>query len=203
MKWVIDEDRIPTRAEVKQLVKSARERAEAALAKGRRQPVVDWAVIDCLVGSGIRSHELVALQVGDLRIGHGESSIVIRHGKGDKPRVVAISERLKRHLKNFLRWKSERQEPTGALDALFLSERRGALCTRAVRHLFKRCLRHAGLDARFGVHGMRHFHLSALYEATNDLRLVQDQAGHSSVSITQTYTHVSLDKRRQAVEAIF
>lgn len=203
MKWIISEDKIPSRAEVKQLLKAARERADASKINFNRQPVVDWAVLHCLVGSGLRSHEVAALQVGDLRIGHGVASIAVKHGKGDKPRVVAISERLKRHLKEFTRWKEMRGEPIGENSPLFVSERGGAFQTRGIRHLFKRLLRHAGLDRRYGVHSIRHFHLSALYERTNDLRLVQDQAGHSSVSITQVYTHVSLDKRQEAVEGLF
>ena len=203
MRWAIAEDRIPSRQEVKQLVKAVRERGEAAKINFTRQPVVDWAMLHCLLGSGVRSHELADLQVGDLRIGHGEGSVIIRHGKGDKARVVAISERLKQHLKAFLRWKQAKRESVEPDAPLFQSERGGAFCTRAVRHLFKRCLRHAGLDARYGVHSLRHFHLSALYQRTNDLRLVQDQAGHVSISTTQTYTHVSLDKRREAVDRIF
>ena len=90
---------------------------------------------------------------------------------------MAISDRLKRHLTSFLRWKQARGEPTDPESVLFRSERGGKLCTRAVRHLFKRCLSRAELDRRFGVHSLRHFHLSALYAKTNDLRLVQDQEG--------------------------
>ena len=203
MKWTISENRIPSRAEVERLIDAMRRRAEDTDASGARQPVVDWAVVHCLIGSGVRSHEIADLQVGDLRLGNGESSILIRHGKGDKARVVAISVKLKEHLQEFLHWKQARGESVRLDAPLFRSERGGRFCTRAIRHLFKRCLRHAGLDSRFGVHSMRHFHLSTLYARTNDLRLVQDQAGHSSVAITQVYTHVSLDKRRAAVDAAF
>jgi site-specific recombinase XerD len=94
-------------------------------------------------------------------------------------------------------------EPVAPESPLFRSERGGKLCTRAIRHLFKRCVARAGLDSRYGVHSLRHFHLSALYAKTNDLRLVQDQAEHSSVSVTQVYTHVSLKKRGEAVEGLF
>ena len=203
MKWIISEDKIPSRAEVKQLLKAARERADASKVNFVRQPVVDWAVLHCLIGSGLRSHEVADLKVGDLRIGHGEAAIAVRHGKGDKPRVVAIAERLKRHLKEFLRWKELRGEPVGEASPLFVSERGGSFQTRGIRHLFKRLLRHAGLDRRYGVHSMRHFHLSTLYSRTTDLRLVQDQAGHSSISTTQVYTHVSLEKRSKAVNDLF
>jgi len=141
--------------------------------------------------------------VGDLRVGHGEASLIVRRGKGGKPRVVAISDRLKHHLKDFLRWKEGRGEPLAEDGPVFASERGRPFCTRGLRHLFKRSLKRAGLDARYGVHSLRHFHLSELYARTNDLRLVQDQAGHASVSTTQVYTHVSLEKRRAAVDSIF
>ena len=203
MKWEIDERRVPSRAEVKHLLKIARERSEGAISGGRRQSVIDYAVLVTLVGSGLRSHELADLQIRDLRIGHGEGSITVRHGKGDKHRVVAIPDSLKQQLKKFLHWKQAKDESFEADAPLFQSERGGGFCTRAVRHLFKRCLLHAGLDRQYGVHSMRHFHLSALYEKTNDLRLVQDQAGHSSITVTQVYTHVSLDKRRAAVDRLF
>ena len=60
---------------------------------------------------------------------------------------MAISDRLKRHLAAFLRWKQVRGEPTDPESPLFRSERGGKLCTRAVWHLFKRCLLRAGLTA--------------------------------------------------------
>jgi len=123
MKWTIDEDRVPTREEMRALVKAVRERADAARANGNRQAVVDWAVLHALVGTGLRSHELAALQVGDLRVGHGEASLIVKRGKGGKPRVVAISDRLTRHLRDFLRWKEGRGEPLAENGPVFASER--------------------------------------------------------------------------------
>lgn len=203
MKWAIDEAKLPTRNEVKALVRSCRERAEAAVAASRRQPVIDWAVLHLIIGSGLRSHEATQLLVGDLKVGHGQSAIHVREGKGGKPRVVAISSRLKAHLQRFLRWKKERGESTEQDAPLFVSERGEGFTTRGLRYLFRRCLRNAGITGKYGIHALRHFHLSSLYEATKDIRLTQEQAGHASVSTTQVYTHVSLGRRQEAVEKLF
>src|SRR5437867_2777977 len=129
MKWELSENRIPTKPEVKQLVKVVQERAQAAKVNKTRQPVIDWTALHCLIASGIRSHELTDLRIGDLRLGHGESAIVVQHGKGDKSRVVAITERLKKHLQDYIRWKEQRGEPVDAEASLFLSERKRPFCT--------------------------------------------------------------------------
>lgn len=203
MRWEIKEARIPSRSEIKALIRTLRERSDAARINGNRQAVVDWMAVHALIGSGLRSHEIAALQVGDLKVGYGEAALVVRKGKGGKSRVVAISERLKHHLKQYISWKKAQGETIDTAAPLLRSERDGPYCTRGIRHLFKRCLKRAGISAAYGVHSLRHFHLSNLYEQTNDLRLVQDQAGHSSVAVTQVYTHVSLGRRQQAVETIF
>lgn len=203
MRWTIDESKLPTREEVKRLVKVHRERAEGAQAAGRRQAVVDWAVLHLLIGSGLRSHEVAQLLVSDLQVGHGQSAIHVREGKGGKPRIVAISSRLKNHMQKFIRWKEGRGELQCEKSPLFVSERGSAFTTRGIRHLFKRCLKQAGLSEKYGVHSLRHFHLSRLYESTKDIRLTQEQAGHASVSTTQVYTHVSLEHRREAVDRLF
>ncbi|MCZ7646109.1 MAG: tyrosine-type recombinase/integrase [Planctomycetota bacterium] len=201
--WRIDENRIPSREEIKRLAKACRERAEAALASGRRQPVVDWMMLHLLIGSGLRSHEVAALHVKDLQIGHGQAAVHIREGKGGKPRLVAISWRLKNHLRRYLGWKERHGEPVTQEAPVFVSEQGTEFTTRGIRHLFKRCLRQGGLSDKYGVHAIRHFHLSALYESTKDLRLTQEQAGHASVSTTQVYTHVSLGRRQEAVDKLF
>ena len=203
MAWTLNENRIPTVPEVKLLLKVLKTRHDAAIGNRHRQPVVDYSVVMTLVGSGVRSHELVALEVRDLHLGHGEAAIIVRHGKGDKQRVVAISERLKAHLKSFLRWKAERREWCGDEAPLFLSERGEPFTTRGVRHLFKRCLAAAGLPLRFGVHSLRHFHATALYQSSKNLLVCQAQMGHSSPATTSIYTHITLQDRKDTVDRIF
>lgn len=203
MRWTIDEEKIPTKTEVRQLLKATRERAEAARAAGRRQPVVDHIILDLMISSGLRSHEIVDLKIRDLLVGHGRSAIAVRHGKGDKPRIAAISTRLKNHLRKFLKWKAGRGESCEDESLVFVSQRGGQLTTRGIRYLFKRSLVRAGLGNKYSAHCTRHFHLSALYGSTNDIRLVQEQAGHASINTTQVYTHISLDRRQQAVDRIF
>jgi len=198
------ERKIPTKEEVQRLLKVLKTRADAAKALNHRRAVCDHALVMTLVGSGLRSHEVCALTIGD--VDFRQSTILVRHGKGDKSRTVSIPESLKRNLKAFLAWKEKQGEPIEPSAPLFLSERgqpfggRG----RGLRHLFKRSLAAAGLPEVYGVHALRHFHLSALYESTKDLRLTQLQAGHSSVNTTASiYVHVSLQSRQDAVNKVF
>jgi len=203
MKWELSETKIPSKPEVQQLVKVIKERADAAKANLHRQPTIDWAVLHCFLASGVRSQELADIQVGDLRIGHGEAAILVRSGKGGKSRLVAVTDRLKKHLTEFLYWKERRGEPVTPESPLFLSAHKNSYSTRSIRHLFKRCLRRAGVKTHYGCHSLRHFHLSQLYNATKDLRMTQDQAGHSSPATTAIYAHVSLENRQQAISGLF
>ena len=201
MTWQLDERRIPSKEEVARLLKAAKERSEAALSTGRRQPVIDYAVLSVFCFSGVRSHELCALKIADIQF--RDSLLVVQRGKGGKRRVVVIPERLKKALKAFLEWKSKRGESTEPDAPLFCSERGEAFCTRGIRYLFKRSLFHAGIELRYGVHSLRHHYCSSLYACSKDLRLTQSQLGHSSPVITaNVYTHVDADSARSAVNRL-
>jgi len=187
---------------VQRLLKTLKRNADSAIALKHRRTVCDHALVMTLVGSGLRSAEVCDLAVGD--IDFRQSTIHVRHGKGDKSRSVTISEGLKRTLKAYLKWKQDQGEPVDGGAPLFLSERQEPFGTRGLRHLFKRSLAAAGLPQEYGVHSLRHFHLSALYESTKDIRLTQLQAGHSSVNTTASiYVHLSLQSRKEAVDKVF
>jgi integrase len=196
------ERRIPNKDEVQKLLKTLKRNADAAIALKHRRAVVDHALVMTLVGSGLRSAEVCSLAVGD--VDFRQSTIQVRHGKGNKSRLVSISEGLKRNLKGFIQWKTTQGESVDAGAPLFLSERREKFGTRGLRHLFKRSLVAAGLPDIYGIHALRHFHLSILYQSTKDLRLTQLQAGHSSINTTASiYTHITLQTRKDAVDKVF
>ena len=152
------ERKIPSREEIQRLLKVLKSHSDAALTLKHRQPVVDHALVMMLVGSGLRSAEVCAVNVGD--VDFRQSALLVRHGKGNKSRVVSISEGLKRNLKAFIHWKTAQGEAVDPTAPLFLSERKKPYGTRGLRHLFKRSLADAGLPEVYGVHSLRHFHLS-------------------------------------------
>jgi len=101
-KWVLTPDKFFKENEVQTLRTFLEEKAIVALAKNQKKPIRDWAIIDIALSSGLRGSEIINLKIKDTHIGKGESSIFVSKGKGGKNRLVTISEKLKKHLKEFI-----------------------------------------------------------------------------------------------------
>ncbi|MFP4588574.1 MAG: tyrosine-type recombinase/integrase [Candidatus Bipolaricaulota bacterium] len=179
--------------QVQRLKEVCRSRAQQAKKRGNKVPVRDWAILHVALDAGLRASELCNLRIRDLLLHQGQSSIIVRKGKGDKKRGVAIGKELRRHLLDFLDWKEARREGTDPKDVLFASWRGGSprMSRQAIYHVFKRWARRAGIPERFSIHSCRHTYASMLYKSSNyNLRLVQSQLGHSSIQTTQVYADV-------------
>ena len=104
-----------------------RRHAEACALQGREKGTVGavwaWALLDTLLSSGLRASEAAALRLGDCLLGYGQSSLLVRHGKGDKAREVFIPQELKTYLKAFLMWKRERGEDVSENAPVFTGQR--------------------------------------------------------------------------------
>ena len=189
--------------EVRRLRRSCEDHALADLAKGRISAVRSWAVIDLALSAGLRVSEIAEVRVGDLALSGPEPQLIVRNGKGGKARSVTLSQDLKRHLRDFIAWKKRVHEHTGSENYLFLTERGGKYSTRALQLLFKRAARKAGLPPHFSIHACRHSYGTYLYQKTKDLRLVQDQLGHSSPTVTQVYSHITPEERIRSVNGLW
>lgn len=158
--------------------------------------VRDMAMWETAYGSGLRVSELVGLDKGDVDM---DEDWVRVTGKGSKERVVPLGSKAKASLKRYLVRRLELvSEPT---DALFLNFRGGRLTARSVRRLLKQHLIKAGLDPEVTPHGLRHSFATHLLDSGADLRSIQEMLGHSSLSTTQRYTHVSLQKVVEAYDS--
>jgi len=191
-----------TEQQIKRLKKTLRGACREGRQNGKYIPVRDWCILHIALDAGLRVSELCDLKVGDLLINQGNSSIIVRSGKGDKKRGVSIGADLKNHLKEYIKWKEERGEPTGDDELLFLSPsgKSKKLSRQAVYHAFKRWAKRAGLPERFSIHSCRHTYASMLYKSSNyNLRLVQSQLGHSSIQTTQVYADVLNEDAEKAV----
>jgi len=200
--WKLTRDKYMSLEEVRKLRRSSEDSSLADLAKGRSSGVRVWVVIDLALSTGLRVSEIAGLQVQDLSLSGSEPQLRTR-GKGDKIRVVTLSKDLKKHLAEFLSWKKRIGELTSPEAYLFVSKRGEKYSTRALQLLFKRASRLAGLPAHFSIHACRHSYGTYLYQKTKDLRLVQDQLGHSSPTVTQIYSHVTPEERIQAVNGLW
>jgi len=176
---------------------------ELGRASGDRYAVRNAAIIETLLGTGLRVSELCALVVGDLFLEAGSAQVVVRNGKGGRARLVPIGGLLAKYLRHYLAWKSQQGEGTGSGDAVFLSERGTGITRSAVHRIWKQALADAGLPTRWGVHSTRHSYAVEIYRRTKDLRLTQKVLGHSSPSITQIYADVLGDEIRRGVELVW
>jgi len=156
----------------------------------------DRAILELLYGCGLRSQEVVALALDDLKPAQAQ---LIVHGKGGKMRLVPLGEEAAAAVRRYLERGRGLLAADGKTDAraagseqrpLLLSRSGRALLTSDIRRLVVRYCRRAGLDAA-SPHMLRHAYATHMLERGADLRVIQELLGHASVSTTQVYTHVS------------
>jgi site-specific recombinase XerD len=160
----------------------------------------DRAIVECAYAAGLRISEIATAKVADVDISHGEIRVL---GKGRKERIGMLGAPARDALEAYLQAGRPVLVAAGddGDDALFLSTRGRALGTRGVRARFDRLVRRAGLPERISPHTLRHSFASHLLEGGADLRVVQELLGHSSLSTTQIYTHVSPGRLRTSYRA--
>ncbi|HEX8627215.1 MAG TPA: tyrosine recombinase XerC [Catenuloplanes sp.] len=154
----------------------------------------DRAVLELLYATGIRVAELCGLDVADV----DRARRVVRVlGKGARERSVPYGVPAERAVDDWLRRGRVSLAASNSGDALLLGARGGRLQTTVARRIVSGYARAAGLPPT-SPHGLRHSAATHLLEGGADLRAVQELLGHSSLSSTQLYTHVSTDRLRAA-----
>lgn len=155
----------------------------------------DHTLYTLALGTALREHELVALDVADVR---GVDRIALRTYKRSNPderrQVVMLPAHLQAAAKRFVAWKERRGESTAADAPLFVSRNGKRLSTRMVRHGFGVWLAAAGIPvAGLTFHSLRHTACTMFYQEAGDLAATQRFARHASIESTVIYTHVSLE----------
>ena len=147
----------------------------------------DQAILELLYSSGLRVSELVGLNSNQLDL---ELGIVRVMGKGRKERIVPVGMKAIESLKAYMeeRGVSKGDEP------IFINASGGRLTARSVGRLIKKYSRHSGIFRKVSPHSLRHTFATHLLDAGADIREIQEMLGHSSLSTTQRYTHVSMGK---------
>ena len=153
--------------------------------------VRDMAMWEIGYGCGLRVSELVGLDVGRIDLDTGWVRVM---GKGRRERDVPVGQKALSSLRRYLARRSELLADDEPEDAVFLSYRGNRLSTRSVRRRLKQHLQRAGLDMDLTPHGLRHSFATHLLESGADLRGIQELLGHKSLSTTERYTHVSMDR---------
>ena len=155
------------------------------------------AIVELLYGSGARISEIVALNVNDvMKMDGGELSSIRLSGKGGKMRVVPMGSFARIALEQYL----VRVRPALVKidrDALFLNDRGGRLSRQAMWKLVSEAARRANISTEVSPHSLRHSYATHLLDGGADVRVVQELLGHASVTTTQIYTLVTIDKLRE------
>lgn len=158
----------------------------------------DKAILETLFSTGLRLFELCSLN-RYINLDRGEITV---RGKGDKLRVVFLSERAKKAIKKYLDKRTDTEE------ALFISLSRGTnpkvlgrITPRAVQRLIDFWARRAGIPSKVHPHMLRHIFATDLLINGADLRAVQELLGHQNISTTQIYTHLTNKELREIHQA--
>ena len=152
----------------------------------------DLALLELLYASGLRVSELIQLDWPDVEL---EARTLRVLGKGGKERMVPFGEPAAEALERWCEvWDGVRGSATGNDEPIFLNYRGGRLSARSVRRILDRYADAAALAGGVHPHTLRHTFATHLLESGADLRTIQELLGHSSLSTTQRYTHVEIDR---------
>ncbi len=177
---------------------TARRLAASEAARAELLRLRDAAIFELLYGGGLRVSEACNLDVGDLdRARYGTLTVLVRHGKGNKSRVVPLPEATGRALAAWL----EVRPGLARGPALFVGKSGERITPRSVQRLTKAWATAAGLSSRPTPHALRHSYATHLLDGGVDLRAIQELLGHASLSSTQIYTKVSLDHLMSVYDA--
>lgn len=167
------------------------QRSNAKTNYQKRNALRDAAVAELLFSTGIRISELCNLKNNDVNLIDG---IILIYGKGSKERLLQIGNSsvldiLREYKNNFY------QEPLQC-DHFFTSQSGKPLSDQSVRRMINKYSSIASIDLHITPHMFRHTFATSLLEADVDIRYIQEMLGHSSINITEIYTHVAVAKQK-------
>lgn len=151
----------------------------------------DQAIIELLYGSGLRVSELAGLNREDL---DSDQMLLRVRGKGMKERIVPVTKYALEALQAYVQMRDNHQK------ALFLNYQGSRLSVRSIRRILDKLATEAGLPQHIHPHMLRHSFATHLLDGGADLRSVQELLGHSKLSSTQIYTHLTRERLREVYD---
>ena len=157
----------------------------------------DYAILMLFLSCGLRVSELVSLNITDVYEDH-----VRVIGKGNKERVVFFAEGCREAIDDYLAVRDGEKVIEKDKNALFISQKKCRMGTRAVQYMLEKKLLAAGLDAsRYSPHKLRHTAATLMLKNGVDTRALQEVLGHSNLNTTQIYTHLDNSALHEAAMA--
>ncbi|MCF6147527.1 MAG: tyrosine recombinase XerC [Candidatus Kuenenia sp.] len=159
--------------------------------EGKLSGLRDKAIMETLYSTGMRVSELVGMNIADIDF---RSGVVKVRGKGRKERILPIGNHALNAIQTYLG--KRRAENT----ALFLNKFNGRLTERSVARMIEKYMKKGAMNLRVSPHTFRHSFATHLLDCGADLRAVQEFLGHSSLSTTQIYTHVTTERLKEVYD---
>jgi len=157
----------------------------------------DWALLELLYATGARVSELVSLDREDIQSSDGEINKIRLMGKGRKERIVPLGKFAQHALNQYLTL-IRPNLVKGSEKGLFLNSRGTRLSRQSAWRIVLENAKRANIENRISPHALRHSFATHLLDGGADIRVVQELLGHSSVTTTQIYTLVTIDKLRES-----
>jgi tyrosine recombinase XerC len=160
----------------------------------------DRAILEVLYGTGIRLSEMVGLDLRDIDMANTTISVF---GKGSKQRIIPLGRKAKEAVKRYLAVRGELltdATPAGDRDAVFLSHRGKRMYPKGVYRVVHTYISAVSDVEKKSPHVLRHSFATHLLDRGADLRAVKELLGHESLSTTQLYTHVSIDRLKRVYD---
>lgn len=155
------------------------------------------AIIETLYGCGLRVSELTELRISNLFLSDGFIRVI---GKGDKERLVPISEITIRYLKNYLELiRVHIPIKKGFEDIVFLNRNGRKLTRQMIFIMIRDMAARAGIHKTISPHTLRHSFATHLIDGGADLRAIQEMLGHASITTTEIYTHLDRQYLRDTI----
>ncbi|MGB5158029.1 tyrosine recombinase XerC [Desulfobacterium sp. N47] len=149
------------------------------------------AIFETMYSSGIRVSELAGLNVSSVDFGAG---LIKVFGKGGKERIVPIGSKAMDTIKSYRQKIQGDNILSDKNSPLFLNKNKGRLTTRSIARVLEKFVSEFCISVPVSPHALRHSFATHMLDAGADLRVVQELLGHKSLSTTQRYTHVGIDR---------
>ena len=190
--------RLPKALTIKQIVSMI----DAAFRKGDPITLRDQAMLELLYSSGARVSELIGINLNDLstvQTADGEITTLKLRGKGSKERIVPLGSFATKAINDYVvrirpTLSGKSSKPSAAL---FLNSRGGRISRQSAWQMVLDSAKAAGVTEHVSPHVFRHSYATHLLDGGADIRVVQELLGHASVTTTQIYTLITIDKVRE------
>ena len=191
----VELSKVPART-VEALTRDEVERLFNAVKLSSNNYLRDLAILETLYSTGLRVSELRSLNIEQVDIKRREFMV---RGKGDKPRIVFLSKKASEAISKYLKYREDNLSPLfiNNLKTDILETEKRRLSTVSIENIVRKYALRAGIIKKVTPHVLRHTYATELLINGADIRSVQEILGHSSITTTQIYTHITNKKLKE------